>query len=50
VHGDVKVIPVALELGALAPLMEVLGGQVADLELLREGVQLRFRRFGAVDP
>ena len=50
VHGDVKMVAVVLELGALAPVMKVLGGQVTDLELLRERVQLGLRGVGAVDP
>jgi hypothetical protein len=50
VHGDVEVVAIVLELGALAAVMEVLGGQVTDLELLREGVQLRLRGVDAVDP
>ena len=48
-HGDVKVIAVVLELGALAPLMEVLGGQVADLELLRENKKINEQALRRLD-
>ena len=50
VHRDVEVLAVVLELGALAALVQVFGGDVADLQLGRERIQLGVGGVHAVDP